>query len=405
MSEFRKSNTGRRKFLQDGAAVGGAAALSALVPSVAWAQGTAKIKIGLMLPYTGTFGQIGVGIDNAFKLAIQENGGKLGGRDIEYATVDDESEPSKAADNANRLVNRDKVDVLVGTVHSGVQMGIVKIARESGVLNIIPNAGLAAATTSLCAPNIFRTSFANAQPAYPMGKIAVDKGIKNVVTLAWRYGAGEESVAGFKDNFVKHGGKIVKELWLPFPNVEFQALLTEIASLKPDGVFVFFAGGGAAKFLRDWQAAGLKGKIPLMGAGFLTDGVLEAVGGAAEGIETTLHYGDGIETPRNKAFRLAYAKAFKLQPDVYAMQGYDAGLLLIAGLNAVKGDISKKKEIIAAMEKVEIDSPRGKWRMSAAHNPIQDIYLRRVVGLENKVIGVAQRALDYPPASLCKMSR
>ena len=405
MSELRKLNSGRRKFLQDSAAVGGAAALAGLVPSVALAQGAGKIKIGLMLPYTGTFGQIGVGITNAFKLAIQENGGKLGGRDVEYVTVDDESDPAKAADNANRLVNRDKVDVLMGTVHSGVQMGMVKIARESGVLSIIPNAGVGAATAQLCAPNIFRTSFANAQPAYPMGKIAVDKGIKNVVTLAWRYGAGEESVAGFKDNFVKNGGKIVKELWLPFPNVEFQALLTEIASLKPDGVFVFFAGGGAAKFLRDWQAAGLKGKIALMGAGFLTDGVLEAVGGAAEGIETTLHYGDGIETPKNKAFRLAYAKSFKLQPDVYAMQGYDAGLLLIAGLKAVKGDITKKKEIIAAMEKVEIDSPRGKWRMSAAHNPIQDIYLRKVVGLENKVIGVAQRALDYPPASLCKMPR
>ncbi len=405
MSELRKLNSGRRKFLQDSAAVGGAAALAGLVPSVALAQGAGKIKIGLMLPYTGTFGQIGVGITNAFKLAIQENGGKLGGRDVEYVTVDDESDPAKAADNANRLVNRDKVDVLMGTVHSGVQMGMVKIARESGVLAIIPNAGVGAATAQLCAPNIFRTSFANAQPAYPMGKIAVDKGIKNVVTLAWRYGAGEESVAGFKDNFVKNGGKIVKELWLPFPNVEFQALLTEIASLKPDGVFVFFAGGGAAKFLRDWQAAGLKGKITLMGAGFLTDGVLEAVGGAAEGIETTLHYGDGIETPKNKAFRLAYAKSFKLQPDVYAMQGYDAGLLLIAGLKAVKGDITKKKEIIAAMEKVEIDSPRGKWRMSAGHNPIQDIYLRKVVGLENKVIGVAQRALDYPPASLCKMPR
>ena len=405
MSELRKLNAGRRKFLQDGAAVGGAAALAGLVPSAALAQGARKIKIGLMLPYTGTYGQIGVGITNAFKLAIQENGGKLGGRDVEYVTVDDESDPAKAADNANRLVNRDKVDVLMGTVHSGVQMGMVKIARESGVLHIIPNAGVGAATAQLCAPNIFRTSFANAQPAYPMGKIAVDKGIKNVVTLAWRYGAGEESVAGFRDNFVKNGGKIVKELWLPFPNVEFQALLTEIASLKPDGVFVFFAGGGAAKFLRDWQAAGLKGKIALMGAGFLTDGVLEAVGGAAEGIETTLHYGDGIETPKNKAFRLAYAKSFKLQPDVYAMQGYDAGLLLIAGLKAVKGDITKKKEIIAAMEKVEIDSPRGKWRMSAAHNPIQDIYLRKVVGLENKVIGVAQRALDYPPASLCKMPR
>jgi len=405
MSEKRNLTAGRRKFLQDGAALGGAAALTGLVPSIALAQGAGKIKVGLMLPYTGTFAQLGLGITNAFKLAIEENGGKLGGRDIEYVTLDDESDPAKGADNANRLVNRDKVDVLVGTVHSGVQMGMVKIAKESGVLHIIPNAGVHAATEQLCAPNIFRTSFANGQPAYPMGKVAIDKGIKNVVTLAWKYGAGEESVAGFKDNFTKNGGKIVKELWLPFPNVEFQALLTEIAALKPEGVYVFFAGGGAAKFLRDWQAAGLKGKIPLLGAGFLTDGVLEAVGTAAEGLETTLHYGDGIDTPRNKAFRLAFAKAYKMQPDVYAVQGYDAALLLVAGMKAVKGDIGKKKEIIAAMEKAEIDSPRGKWRMSAAHNPIQDIYLRRVVGTENKVIGVAQRALDYPPASMCKMPR
>ncbi len=405
MSENGKLIAGRRKFLQDGAALGSAAALTGLVPSIVLAQGAGKIKIGLMLPYTGTYGQIGLGITNAFKLAIQENGGKLAGRDIEYATVDDESDPAKGADNANRLVNRDKVDVLVGTVHSGVQMGIQKIARESGVLTIIPNAGVAAATTTLCAPNVFRTSFANGQTTYPMGQVVAKKGHKNVVTLSWRYAAGEEMIGGFKDSYTKAGGKIVKELWLPFPNVEFQALLTEIASLKPDAVFVFFAGGGAAKFLRDYQAAGLKNKIPLYGSGFLTDGVLEAVGNAAEGIETTLHYGDGIETPKNKAFRLAYAKSFKLQPDVYAMQGYDAGLLLIAGLNAVKGDITRKKEIIAAMEKVQIDSPRGKWRMSSGHNPIQDFYLRKVVGQENKVIGVAMKALDYPPASMCKMAR
>jgi len=359
----------------------------------------------MMLPYTGTYTQLGVAITNGFKLAVQENGGKIGGRDIDYATLDDESEPSKGADNANRLVNRDKVDVLVGTVHSGVQMGMVKIARESGVLHIIPNAGVAAATTALCAPNIFRTSFANGQTTYPMGHVMAKKGHKNVVTLTWRYAAGEEMVAGFKDSFTKGGGKILKELWLPFPNVEFQALLTEIASLKPDAVFVFFAGGGAAKFLRDYQAAGLKDKIPLYGSGFLTDGVLEAVGSVAQGVETTLNYGDGIETPKNRAFRLAYAKAYKLQPDVYAMQGYDAGLLLIAGLNAVKGDIGNKKGIIAAMEKVQIDSPRGKWRMSAGHNPVQDFYLRKVVGQENKVVGVAMKALDYPPASMCKMPR
>ncbi|MDO8596972.1 MAG: ABC transporter substrate-binding protein, partial [Sulfuricaulis sp.] len=280
MSKYRSGGKGRRKFLQESAALGGAAALAGLVPSIALAQGAGKIKIGLMLPYTGTYTQLGVAITNGFKLAIQEAGGKLSGREVEYATVDDESEPAKAADNANRIVNRDKVDVLVGTVHSGVQMGMVKIARESGVLHIIPNAGLGAATAALCAPNIFRTSFANAQTTYPMGQVMAKKGHKTAVTLTWRYAAGEEMVAGFKDSFTKGGGKVLKELWLPFPNVEFQALLTEIASLKPEAVFVFFAGGGAAKFLKDWQAAGLKGKIGLYGSGFLTDGVLDAVGDA-----------------------------------------------------------------------------------------------------------------------------
>ena len=387
----------RREFLKTAAAVAGVASL----PSFAFAQG-AKIRIGLMLPYTGTYAQLGVAITNGFKLAVAESGGKLGGRELEYFTVDDESDPAKATDNANKLVTRDKVDVLIGTVHSGVEMGILKIVRESGVLHINPNAGVAAATGALCAPNIFRTSFANSQTTYPMGKVLADRGVKSVVTLTWKYAAGEEMVAGFKDGYAKGGGKVLKELYLPFPSVEFQSLLTEIASLKPDAVFVFFAGGGAAKFLKDWQAAGLKGKIGLYGSGFLTDGILDAVGDAAEGIETTLHYGDGIETPKNKTFRLNYAKTYKLQPDVYAVQGYDAGLLLAAGLKAVKGDVSKKKELIAALEKAEIDSPRGKWKMSKDHNPVQDMYLRKVVGKENKVTGVAIKALDYP-ARGCKM--
>jgi len=389
---------GRREFLKTAAAAAGVASL----PNLAFAQG-AKIRIGLMLPYSGTYAQLGVAINNGFKLAVTESGGKLGGREVEYFTVDDESDPAKATDNTNKLVTRDKVDVLVGTVHSGVAMGMVKIARETGVLYIIPNAGLGAATGPLCAPNIFRTSFANSQTTYPMGKVLADRGVKSVVTLTWKYAAGEEMVEGFKDGYAKGGGKILKELYLPFPSVEFQSLLTEIASLKPDAVFAFFAGGGAAKFLKDWQAAGLKGKIGLYGSGFLTDGILDAAGDAAEGIETTLHYGDGIETPKNKTFRLNYAKSYHLQPDVYAVQGYDAGLLLAVGLKAVKGDVSKKKELIAALEKAEIDSPRGKWKMSKDHNPVQDFYLRKVVGKENKVMNVAIKALDYP-ARGCKMA-
>ena len=189
---------------------------------------------------------------------------------------------------------------------------------------------------------------------------------------------------------------------LPFPNVEFQPFLTEIASLKPDAVYVFFAGAGAVKFVKDYAAAGLKEKIPLYGPGFLTDGTLEAQGDAAQGLLTTLHYADALDNPKNNAFRAAYKAAYKTEPDVYAMQGYDAGQLLAAGLKAVNGDTSKRDALIKAMESTKIDSPRGPFALSKAHNPVQDFYLRKVDGKENKAIGVAIKDLSDPAVG-CKM--
>ena len=375
---------------------------TAAAPLAAQAQTAPKLKVGLMLPYTGTFAALGNAIENGFRLQIAETGGKIAGREVEFFKVDDESDPSKATDNVNKLVKRDQVDVLVGTVHSGVAMAMAKVAKDTGTLLIVPNAGADAVTGAMCAPNIFRSSFSNWQPGYAMGEVVAKKGAKKVVTITWKYAAGDESVKGFKEAFEKGGGSVVKELSLPFPGVEFQALLTEIAATKPDAVYTFFAGGGAVKFVKDYAAAGLKKTIPLYGAGFLTDGTLEAQGDAAEGLFTTLHYADSLGTPRDAAFRLAYAKTYKLQPDVYAVQGYDAAQILATGLNAVKGDVSKKAEFAAAVEKSKIDSPRGPFSLSKAHNPVQDFYLRQVVGKENKVVGVASKALA-DPARNCKM--
>ncbi len=380
----------------------GLLAAASLLPPVVFAQ-AAKLRIGLMLPYTGTYAQLGVAIENGFRLALEQGGGRLGGREVEFFKVDDESEPSKATDNANRLVTRDKVDVLVGSVHSGVAMGMLKVVKESGTLMLIPNAGAAAATGALCTPNVFRTSFTNWQPIHPLGKVMADKGHKKAVFITWKYAAGEESLASFSEGFTAAGGTVVKELFVPFPNVEFQALLTEIAAIKPDAVACFFAGGGAVKFVKDYAAAGLKDKIPLYGAGFLTEGVLAAQGDAAEGLLTTLHYADSLDNPRNKVFRAAYAKTYKIEPDVFAVQGYDTGLLLAQALEKVKGDIGNQKAVVAAMEGAVIDSPRGQWKMSKAHNPIQDIYLRRVEKGDNKVIGLAWKALE-DPARGCKFT-
>jgi len=390
-----------RNILRRFGAIAAVVAAGVLLPGES-ALAQAKLKVGLMLPYTGTYAALGNTITNGFKLAVAENGGKIAGREIEYFTVDDESDPAKAPENANKLIKRDQVDVMVGTVHSGVALAMAKVARDNNTLLIIPNAGADDITGPLCAANIFRTSFSNSQMGIAMGKVMAEQKKKTAVTLTWDYAAGKESTGGFKESFEAGGGKVVKELFLPFPQVEFQSYLTEIAALKPDVVYVFFAGGGAVKFVKDYAAAGLNKTIQLVGPGFLTDGTLEAQGESAQGLLTTLHYGDGLNNPKNDAYRAAYVKAYKIEPDVYAVQGYDAAQLLIIGMNAVAGDTSKRAELVKAMAAAKIDSPRGALALNVGHNPIHDIYLRKVEGKENKVIGVAVKNLTDPPRG-CKL--
>jgi branched-chain amino acid transport system substrate-binding protein len=372
---------------------------TAIAPAAAQ---NAPIKVGFMLPATGTYADLGNMIESGFKLYVNEQGGKLAGRDIQYFKVDDESDPAKATDNVNKLIKRDQVDVLIGTVHSGVAMAMARVAKETNTLYIVPNAGADAITGPMCAKNIFRTSFSNWQPAFAMGKVAAERGHKNAMTITWNYAAGNESVKGFTEGFEKGGGKVTQNLTLPFPNVEYQALLTEIASKKPDAVYTFFAGAGAVKFVKDYVAAGLNKTIPLYGPGFLTDGTLDGQGESAQGLFTTLHYADKLNTPRDNAFRAAFTKAYKTEADVYAVQGYDAAQLLAIGLKAVNGDMKNRDPMLNAMRNAKIDSPRGTFTLSAAQNPVQDIYLRQVKGMTNDYKGVAIKALA-DPARGCKM--
>ncbi|MEM7442179.1 MAG: ABC transporter substrate-binding protein [Pseudomonadota bacterium] len=379
--------------------VAGAAIAAAALGGTAMAQDE-PIRIGVMLPYSGTFALLGQNITDAMELAMVERGN--GGCNVEYIQLDSEADPSRGPENARRLIDRDLVDILVGPVHSGVAMGMVQVVRETGTPLIIPNAGARQATAELCAPNIFRTSFSNWQPAYPSGTVAYDRGARTAVTLSWDYGAGHQATAAFAEAFEAAGGDVVEELFIPFPDTNFQPLLTQIAGIQPDAVFVFFAGGGAVQFVNDYDAAGLKDTIPLYGSGFLTEGVLEAQGDAAEGLLTTLHYGDGLDNPVDAQFRTAFEEATGRPSDVYAVQGYDTGQLIAQALEAVSCDVGDLDALSAAMAEATIESPRGTITMSAAHNPVQDIYLREARDGENVVIEIAAPALE-DPAPGCAM--
>jgi branched-chain amino acid transport system substrate-binding protein len=397
MTDRTTSKITRRGVLKTGAALTAASTIP-----TGWAIAQAKpLKVGLMLPYSGTFAKLGENITIAIELLIAEKGGKLGGREIQLVKLDDESKPENAPQNADRLVKRDQVDVLIGTVHSGVQMGIHKVVSESGTLTIVPNAGNGAVTRDLCAKNVFRSSFTNWQPAYGMGVAAAKKGYKKAVWVTWDYAAGAESGAGFKEAFEKGGGQVLPNLMLPFPQTNFQPLLAQLPGLGVDVVGSFFAGGGAVQFVKEYAAAGIK--IPLVGSGFLTEGVLAAQGAAAEGIETALHYGDGLDNAKNTAFRKAFSAKAGRDADVYAVQGYDAAQLLAVGLEAVKGKIEDEANLYKALRGAKLDSPRGPISMSPAQNVTQNIYLRKAEGGLNKVIGIAAENLADPGTG-CKLA-
>ena len=385
-----------RRDLLKGAA---AASLAGAFPMPAIAQAK-PVKVGLMLPYSGTFAQLGENITHSIEMYLAEKGGKLGGREIQIVKLDDESKPELGLQNAERLIKRDSVDVLIGTVHSGVQMAIHKAVTESGTLCIVPNAGAVAVTRNLCAKNVFRTSFSNWQPAYGMGVAVGKRGVKKAVWVTWDYAAGAESGEGFKQGLEANGGQVVQTLTLKFPETNFQPLLAQIPGLGVDVVGAFFAGGGAINFVKDYAAAGLK--VPLVGSGFLTEGVLGPQGAAAEGVETALHYGDGLENPKNNAFRPAFKAKAGREADVYAVQGYDAAQLLGIGLEAVKGKIDDEANLYKAMREAKIDSPRGPISFSKSQEVVHNIYVRKATGGLNKVTGVAVANLADPGTG-CKL--
>jgi len=379
-----------------------AAGLTTLTLSTPVLATDEPVRVGIMLPFSGVYAALGDATRNGLKMALQEKASELHGRQIEYIEIDTEARPERAPEIASSLLDRSQADFIVGPVHSGVAMGMLKVLRGKDTVMIVPNAGAGPVTGPLCAPNVFRTSFSSWQPSYPMGKVALEKGYKNVVTMSWNYGMGRESLDAFEESFTAGGGEIVKQILVPFPQTEFQSYLSEIASLKPDAVFVFFAGGGAVKFVKDYDALGLKGKIPLLGSGFLTEGTTAAQGESAEGVMTTLHYADTLDNELNTRFRASYKEQFGKPSDLYAVQGYDTGLLIANALIQLKGDISDRDALIKTMANTTIKSPRGDFTFSRAHNPVQNIYLRTVENGENRVVSIASPMLE-DPARGCKL--
>ncbi|MDH4246262.1 MAG: ABC transporter substrate-binding protein [Deltaproteobacteria bacterium] len=360
------------------------------------------IKLGLVLPYSSVYATLGQDITNGLELALEKAGGQVAGRKFEVLKQDSQVDPKVGLQVTTRFIQQDQVDFLIGPVASHVAMAMRKAAHDSQTFLIIPNAGADSLTREQCSPYIFRTSFSNWQPYQPMGVwMAKTAGIKKVSLMAPNYAAGKQALDAFKEGFLANGGQVVSEQYPALKEVDYQPFLTKVLQDQPQALFVFFAGSDAVKFVQQYAQSGLNKQVPLYSSGFLVEGAeLAAQGEAALGIKNSMHYADTLDNPANKRFVADFKKKFNQSPSLYAMQGYDSGQVLVQALTLVKGNTKDKAALQKALETVSIESPRGPFRFSKSHNPVQNIYIREVVngsqGMENRIIGRAVENLEDP---------
>jgi branched-chain amino acid transport system substrate-binding protein len=379
----------RRKFIATASAATAGLAVGPWVRR-AHAQGE-PIKIGVVLPYTGVYAELGVSITQGMKMVFARENDRVAGRKILMVQEDDEMKPPVGIRKMEKLIDSDKIDILTGPVHSGILMGMRDKVHSSKTILIVSNAGADAISRERCSKWIFRASFSNWQPCHPMGTWVAKNLSKEVFLTAPNYQAGKDMMNAFKESFVAAGGKILDEDYPKLGETDYAPYLTKIRQSKAKAVFAFFSGTDAVNFVKQYDQFGLKQTTKLTGAGFLTEpDVLPAQGNSALGIITGHFYSPLLDNPTNKKF----VKDFRAQyggkvPDGFACQGYDTAEVIIRALRAVNGNTQDKDKLVDAIAKVEFDSPRGRFRFDPkTHNVIQPfIYIRKVeetaLGLNN----------------------
>lgn len=376
-----------------------------LATSLAMPAAAEDIKVGLLLPFSGVYASLGNEIEAGFNLGLAEFGGET---DVTFEILREDTEvsPPAALGKARKLILQEQVDVMVGIVSSGVLGAVRDMVHGAGVPLIVANAGNDEATGAACSPYITRMSFSNGQINRPMGTWMAEQGIETVYTLAPDYAAGRQMIDAFAETFTAAGGEIVGQDFTPFQKTQdFGPYLAQAASSGADAVYVFYAGGEAIAFVKQYDSFGLQEDLPLYGSGFLTSPLyVNAQGEAAEGVVTALHYAPTIDNAANAAFVASFTAETGRVPSEFAVQGYDAARALI---EAAKTGANNRETLANALRQVSFDGPRGEMSIDpATNNIIQPVYVYETVagegGLTQQVL--AQLPAEADPVNGCEMA-
>jgi len=382
----------RRQFLK---AAGVAATAYAAAPLLSACSGggaaSGPLKIGVLLPYSDIYAVLGESITEAMKMYFDEVNNEAGGRKIEIITEDEGTQPDAALQKARKLVEQDEVAFVAGVVSSGVLAGLRDYFETNKKLLICANAGANALSRAAKTPYIWRTSFTNWMPNWPVGSWAAENVAKRAYISVPDYGAGKDTVASFSNSFQAAGGEIMGTQLTPFPNMGDPApFITELANAAPDLIYCFYSGGAAVTFVKAYGEFGLAGQIPLMSSGFMVEeDVLPAQGDTALGVRSGLHWALLLDNPENKKFTAAYKARTSKDANVFAVQGYDTARVIVEMLNAVQGDTSNVDKMIESLGGISFASPRGSFALDAkSQAPRHHIYLREVQPVEGALHNV-----------------
>jgi len=342
-----------------------------------------KVKIGFVTTITTPAGVIGKDMVDAVNLAMEDIGGKMAGLDVELIVEDDGFKPAIGKQKTDKLVKQDKVQFVTGFIWSHVLLASQKSALGAGKFLISSNAGPSQMAGKLCHKNFFSTSWQNDQTPMAMGEVLNLNNVKSLYVMAPNYAAGKNMVAGVTRTFK---GKIVgKDLtkWGKDAQLDFSAELAKAKASGAEGIFVFYPGKAGGAFIKQYAQAGLQGKIPLYSV-FTVDSIAlpklqKANMNGVMGSVMTQFWAPDLDTPQNKKFVSGFKKKYGRYPSFYAAQSYDTIFLIKNAVEAVKGDLSNKDGMRAAMEKASFPSVRGKFSYGNNHFPIQNFYSREVV--------------------------
>ena len=335
------------------------------------------VKIGYVSTFSGPTAVIGNDMRNAFELALDHLGRKMGGLPVEVIYEDDTQKPDVGVQKTQKLIESDHVDFIAGYIWSNVLLASLKPLVDSKTITVIANAGASQVSGELCSPYVFSTSWNNDQTPEAMGMYMNQKGLKKVFQIGPNYAAGKDMLQGMRNTYK---GEVVGQEMTRWPDqLDFSAELSKARAAHPDAIFIFYPGAAGVQFITQYVQAGLKGQIPLYQVFSIDELSLPRLKDLAVGVPGAQEWVNDLPNETNKKFVADYVAKYKTRPSFYGAQSYDAAMLINSAVTAVNCDLSKKDDMRKAMEKADFKSVRGNFKFGNNHVPIQNFYLQDVV--------------------------